>query len=360
MTGRSVVAIWSQLGDLSSRTVSTIAQDSTAQLSEITDLPSAARKSVVDRHSRVIDLGSRSQIAQSPAMAGSPGLTRVVDQHDRASPNLTTTPLPDGQGSPVSTDARRREIGESDAPVEDEINESFHQIVNEGAQRLHRTWRTVLVTGTFGGLEIGVGVMAYLAVQRETGSHLLAGLAFGVGFMALLLAKSELFTENFLVPITAVMAGEGRGRDLLRLYGATMVTNLAAGWLFMWLVVLAFPQWTPTLTEAAVHFVSAPIGAESICLAVLGGSTITLMTRMQHGTQSDVAKIAARSSPHVRITQPLPRTWNYLWKWSVLSSAGSTTRRSRAPAVARSILRERSRCGRMRRSPGGVRKPSSL
>jgi transposase len=39
--------------------------------------------------------------------------------------------------------------------------------------------------------------------------------------------------------------------------------------------------------------VSAPIGAESICLAVLGGSTITLMTRMQHGTQSDVAKIAA-------------------------------------------------------------------
>jgi len=193
----------------------------------------------------------------------------------------------------VSTDARRREIGESDAPVEDEINESFHQIVNEGAQRLHRTWRTVLVTGTFGGLEIGVGVMAYLAVQRETGSHLLAGLAFGVGFMALLLAKSELFTENFLVPITAVMAGEGRGRDLLRLYGATMVTNLAAGWLFMWLVVLAFPQWTPTLTEAAVHFVSAPIGAESICLAVLGGSTITLMTRMQHGTQSDVAKIAA-------------------------------------------------------------------
>ncbi len=193
----------------------------------------------------------------------------------------------------MSTDARRREIGQSEAPVEDQIDESFQQIVTEGAQRLHRTWRTALVTGIFGGMEVGVGVMAYLAVLHETSNHLLAGLAFGVGFMALLLAKSELFTENFLVPITAVIAGEARWRDLLRLYGATLVANLVSGWLFMWLVVLAFPQWASTLSEAALHYVSAPIGAESICLAVLGGSTITLMTRMQHGTDSDVAKIAA-------------------------------------------------------------------
>jgi formate-nitrite transporter family protein len=135
--------------------------------------------------------------------------------------------------------------------------------------------------------------MAYLAVQSETGSHLLAGLAFGVGFMALLLAKSELFTENFLVPITAVMAGEARWPQLLKLYVATLTANLIGGWVFMWLVVLAFPQWAPILTESAMHYAAAPIGAQSICLAALGGSTITLMTRMQHGTQSDVAKIVA-------------------------------------------------------------------
>jgi formate/nitrite transporter FocA (FNT family) len=193
----------------------------------------------------------------------------------------------------MSTEARRREVGESDAPVEDELETSFARIVDEGAQRLHRTWRAVLVTGTFGGMEVGVGVMAYLGVQHQTGNHLLAGLAFGIGFVALLLAKSELFTENFLVPITALLAGEARWRHLLRLYGATLVSNLVSGWLFMWLVVLAFPQWTPTITESATHFVSAPFGLGSICLAVLGGSTITLMTRMQHGTQSDGAKILA-------------------------------------------------------------------
>ena len=62
----------------------------------------------------------------------------------------------------MTSEARRREVGESDAPVEDAIDESFQQIVSEGSQRLHRTWRVVLVTGTVGGLEIGVGVMADL------------------------------------------------------------------------------------------------------------------------------------------------------------------------------------------------------
>ena len=75
------------------------------------------------------------------------------------------------------SDERRSEIGASDEPVEDEVVESFDAIVEEGAERLNRTWAAVLVTGFSGGLEIGVGVMAYLAVLHETvreGNRLLA------------------------------------------------------------------------------------------------------------------------------------------------------------------------------------------
>ena len=188
---------------------------------------------------------------------------------------------------------RRREVGQSDAPVEDEIAESFDRIVGEGAQRLHRTWRAVLVTGTFGGIEVGLGVMAYLATMAETGSHLLAGLAFGIGFLTLLLAKSELFTEDFLVPITAVIAKEATLPQLAKLWSGTLIANLASGWAFMWLVVLAFPGLHETLIESAEHFVKAPFSAETACLALLAGAVITLMTRMQHGTESVPAKIVA-------------------------------------------------------------------
>jgi formate-nitrite transporter family protein len=191
------------------------------------------------------------------------------------------------------SDERRSEIGASDEPVEDEVVESFDAIVEEGAERLNRTWAGVLVTGLSGGIEIGIGVMAYLAVLHETGSHLLAGLAFSAGFIALLLAHSELFTENFLVPIAALAAKEGTPSQLAKLWGGTLIANLAGGWLVMLLVVAAFPAYRSTLVESARHYLDLGVGWEGVSLALLGGMAITLMTRMQHGTDSDVAKIAA-------------------------------------------------------------------
>ncbi len=191
------------------------------------------------------------------------------------------------------SEARRRELGDTDAPVEDELKESFDNTVEEGAERLQRTFRNILVTGVFGGFEIGLGIMAYLAVLHETGDHLLAGLAFSVGLVALFLAHSELFTENFLMPVAAVVAKEGSLTQLAKLWGGTLVANLVSGWAFVWIVMQAFPEWNETVAESAHHFIDAPFSMQVVALAVLGGSTITLMSRMQQGTSNDVAKIVA-------------------------------------------------------------------
>lgn len=193
----------------------------------------------------------------------------------------------------MDDEARRRELGENDAPVEEELETAFDRIVDEGAQRLHRSWPSVLVTGFFGGIEVGLGVMGYLAVEHATGSKLLGGLAFGIGFVALLLAKSELFTEGFLVPLAAVAAKQARLSLLFKLWGGTLASNLVGGWIFMWLVVQAFPQWHETVIESGTQFALAPLSVQTAALAILGGSTITLMTRMQHGTDSVPAKIVA-------------------------------------------------------------------
>jgi Formate/nitrite family of transporters len=129
----------------------------------------------------------------------------------------------------------REELGETDAPVEDQVVRAFDKIVDEGAQRLHRSWREVLTTGLAGGLEVATGVVALLAVYAATGSHLLAGLAFSIGFIALMLAKSELFTEGFLVPVTAVVAGRaGVGQLGSCGAGRWSPTWSAAGWSCGW------------------------------------------------------------------------------------------------------------------------------
>lgn len=190
-------------------------------------------------------------------------------------------------------DTDQRELGDSDSPIEDALEQAFNRMVDEGTQRLHRTMREILVTGFFGGTEVAMGVLAYLSVLLATGNPLLAGVAFSVGFLALLLGRSELFTEGFLVPVTTVAAKRASVRQLLTLWGGTLAANLIGGWLIMWLVMTAFPKLHEQTIESATHFVDAPLNAESVALALLGGMVITLMTRMQHGTDSMPAKIAA-------------------------------------------------------------------
>ena len=177
--------------------------------------------------------------------------------------------------------------------VEQEVEQSYRDITEKGAERLHRSWRALFTTGFFGGLEVGLGVLAYLAVLHQTGDHLLAGLAFGIGLAALYLAHSELFTEGFLLPIMAIFAGRGTVLQLVRLWGVTLLTNLAGGWVFMWLVARAFPEFGPVLTEAARHFVDAPLDLRAVALSLLGGMVITVLTRMQQGTGSDGVKVFA-------------------------------------------------------------------
>lgn len=184
--------------------------------------------------------------------------------------------------------AKRRELGRTDEPVEDELVEEFENTVAEGADRLHRTWRALIITGLFGGIDVGLGIMAMLAVLEATESKLLGGLAFGIGLFALRLAHSELFTEDFLLPVNAVVARHGTWPQLLRLWAVTLVANLVGGWLFMWVVVLAFPHFGTLLDDTAHGYLEKGLTPETAALAVLAGFTITLVTRMSQGSSDGI------------------------------------------------------------------------
>src|SRR5690625_6082910 len=81
-----------------------------------------------------------------------------------------------------------------------------------------------------------------ILVKQATGSEILAGMAFGIGLLALKLAHSELFTEEFLLPLNAVIAGQATWLQVVRLWVVTLVTNLLGGAAFAWLIVLGLPD----------------------------------------------------------------------------------------------------------------------
>ena len=191
-------------------------------------------------------------------------------------------------------------------PSVESVPAAFERGIEEGRERCARTWPALISTGIVGGLDVGVGVLALLVVREATGSLVLGALAFPVGFVALTLGNSELFTENFFVPVAAVVAKRVRLRSLIRLWIATLIANIVAGWLVALLVVTALPDLRPVANEAASEYLASGTGATSFASALLGGMVITLMTWLLHSTQSMPAKlIAAYALAFVLVVGPL-------------------------------------------------------
>jgi formate/nitrite transporter FocA (FNT family) len=175
--------------------------------------------------------------------------------------------------------------------VSHEPKETFQAAVDEGRRRLERKTPELLATGAVGGIDVGTGVLALLVVKEATGNDLLAALAFSVGFIALTLAGSELFTENFLVPVAALAAGKTRVTSIGRLWGGTLITNLMGGWIVMAIVMSALPKLNPVAVTIGSSYTKLGIGWVSFAGALLGGVVITLMTWMEQGTKSVPAKL---------------------------------------------------------------------
>jgi formate/nitrite transporter FocA (FNT family) len=183
--------------------------------------------------------------------------------------------------------------GRPRAENDPELESTFQAAVEEGTLRLRRSLPTLLATGLVGGIDLSIGVIALLVVEHETGSLLLGALAFTIGFIALTLARGELFTENFLVPVTAVIARQARIRELVRLWIGTGVFNLVGGWLVMGLVMSAQPSLAGTARRIAVQYPEMGLSWQAFSLAILGGAVITVMTWMERNSETQGPRIVA-------------------------------------------------------------------
>ncbi len=198
----------------------------------------------------------------------------------------------------AGSDLRRG--GSPERPEEEgrdpELKAAFRASVEEGRVRLERSPSGLLATGLVGGIDVSLGILALLVLEHATGSREVGALGFGIGFIAITLGRSELFTENFLVPVAAVVAGRSRARALLRLWVGTAFANLVAGWAFAWLLMSALPRLHDTAVETAAFFPELGIGWESFSLGMLAGVAITVMTWMERSSQGELGRIAAAFS----------------------------------------------------------------
>ncbi|HVL94460.1 MAG TPA: formate/nitrite transporter family protein [Solirubrobacteraceae bacterium] len=179
-------------------------------------------------------------------------------------------------------------------------DEIWQAAVDEGERRLTRGTWALASTGFVGGADIMIGVLALTAttgaLHEAVGApiaHLAGSLLFGLGFVFLIIGRGELFTENFLVPVSAVLARRAPRLSLLRLWLITFVANYA-GILLIVLLMAKTGVLEPATLEAAGPLTETLVERDALAAlfsGVLAGAVMTLMTWLTHAVELDVSRI---------------------------------------------------------------------
>jgi len=183
------------------------------------------------------------------------------------------------------------------APDPDEI---WDESAQEGRRRLSRGPAGMAATGFVGGVDVMLGVMALTVVSGalavslpEQIAHVGGSLVFGIGLVLLVVGRSELFTENFLVPVAGVLRGRSGVWDLLWLWATTMVANVVA--LLIVAAMLTRAGLVPPETLDAAGTLADTFAERDLVTAflsaVLAGTTMTLFTWLTHAAAGDSARV---------------------------------------------------------------------
>src|SRR5215211_7296257 len=131
----------------------------------------------------------------------------------------------------------RRRAASPEALSAREPEEIYERTREEGRRRLSRPVLELAATAAVGGFDVAFGVaalgLAGAAMSERFGSgaaDLVGAAAFGIGFVFVVVGRSELFTENFLVPITGMDRRQrGSWLKLGELWAVSLVLNVAGG-----------------------------------------------------------------------------------------------------------------------------------
>jgi formate-nitrite transporter family protein len=173
-----------------------------------------------------------------------------------------------------------------------EPHEMFARTREEGERRLTRSRLELATTSFVAGFDVVFGLIALAAATAAmtphfgpSAAHFFGSLAFGIAFIFIVVGRSELFTENFLVPITALRRHKLTRLKLAELWTISPVMNLVGGTALIFIV--SSKGVLPEGSAPALVDVAETVGEldhwSAFLSAIVGGALITVMTWMVEG-----------------------------------------------------------------------------
>ncbi|HEY5198428.1 MAG TPA: formate/nitrite transporter family protein [Solirubrobacteraceae bacterium] len=185
----------------------------------------------------------------------------------------------------------------SDAP---EPHEIFREMREEGRERLERNRLELAASSLLAGFDVVFGVVALAAVDAALtphfgtqAGHFAGALAFGIAFVFIAIGRSELFTENFMVPVIGLRKGLASKLKLVQLWIVSPIFNIVGGTILILIVTThgVLPGGAgASLRTIALH-ADGYDPATAFASAIVGGALITLMTWLIEGSPTPGTRI---------------------------------------------------------------------
>jgi len=178
--------------------------------------------------------------------------------------------------------------------------EIWDNSVGEGERRVNRRPTGIAATGLVGGFDVMIGLAlvvtltgAMLTVTNGELAHAVGALPFGVAFVLITIGRSELFTENFLVPVVAVLARRGTKSQLVRMWGMSLVLNAAGICAFA--AILSVDGVLSTSAHEAAGMLAQTWAdrdfLDGFASAIAAGTTLTLFTWLTMAARDHTSRI---------------------------------------------------------------------
>ena len=176
-----------------------------------------------------------------------------------------------------------------------EPHEIFERTREEGRRRLQRSRLELTSTALVAGFDVVFGIIALVTITTaltprfgEQAAHAAGALGFGIAFIFIVVGRSELFTENFLVPVTGLRRGHITKLKLAELWTLSPLANIIGGTALVLIVGVhgVLPDGSgETISKIAQGFDDNDV-VSAFCSAIAGGALITVMTWLVEGVGS--------------------------------------------------------------------------
>lgn len=202
-----------------------------------------------------------------------------------------TTPEP-------AAKAESRSVDKPETGTRLSASEIHDNVMSEANEELERATASLLISSFASGLAIGFSFLggAYassLVAPAYTAAA--ASAAYPLGFIFVIMARSELFTENTLTPVLPLLHRRDRVTlvKMLRVWGLLLAGNLAGTLLFSW-VMARTPAIAEPLKVSMLQLAdraTAPAFSRTLYHAIFAGWLIALLTWVLASTRHTGAQL---------------------------------------------------------------------